>query len=79
MRIQFGTWILSCDYVSYLVDSSLIGAYTTNGYYVIAFDNSEEAQVAYKQILEKGYYDASNNEYSSSNLIKAFGDAEINL
>lgn len=68
MRIQFGTWIWNCDFVSNPGYGNIIGASTGNGYYTIytiAFDTNEEAHAAYKQLLEKGYYDASNNKYSN--------------
>lgn len=65
MRIQFGTWIHSCDFVSNPGNSHIIGASTGNGYYTIAFNTEKEAHEAYKQLLEKGYYDATNNEYSN--------------
>ena len=63
MRIQFGAWIRNCDFVSNHGYGNTLGASTSNGYYTIVFDTNEEDGVAYKQILEKGYYDASNNEY----------------
>lgn len=63
MRIQFGTWIQSCDFVSIIGKS--IQAKTGNGLYTIIFEKKEDADAAYKQLLEKGYYDASNNEYSN--------------
>ena len=65
MRIQFGTWIHSCDFVSNPGNSNLINAKTGNGLYTIVFDSVEEAHLVYKQLLEKGYYDATNNEYSN--------------
>ena len=63
MRIQFGTWIRNCDFVSNPGCGNTIGASTGNGYYTIAFNTNEEAHGAYKKLLEKGYYDASNNAY----------------
>ena len=63
MRIQFGAWIRNCDFVSNPGYGNTLGASTSNGYYTIVFDTNEEAGVAYNQLLEKGYYDASNNEY----------------
>ena len=63
MRIQFGTWIRSCDFVSNPGYGNTLGASTSNGYYTIVFDSNEKADLAYKQLLEKGYYDATNNEY----------------
>ena len=65
MRIQFGTWIQSCDFVSNPGHGNFINASTGNGLYTIVFNTEEEAHLAYKQILEKGYYDATNNEYSN--------------
>lgn len=65
MRIQFGTWIHNCEFVSNPGNSNLINAATRNGLYTIAFDTAEEANKAYKQILTKGYYDATNNIYSN--------------
>lgn len=67
MRIQFGEWIHSCNYCNFVsspVYGYAIDASTTNGYYTIVFDTYEEAYAAYRQLLEKGYYDASNNQYS---------------
>lgn len=65
MRIQFGTWIQSCKFVSNPRYGNLINASTNNGLYTIAFDTEEEAHAAYKQLLEKGYYDATDNQYSN--------------
>lgn len=66
MRIQFGRRIHACDFVSHSANSTLMNAATVkNGLYTIAFDTEEEAEAAYKQILEKGYYDATNNQYSN--------------
>lgn len=65
MRIKFGTWIHNCDFVSNPGNSHIIGASTRNGYYTIVFNTEEEAHDAYNQLLEKGYYDATNNEYSN--------------
>lgn len=65
MRIQFGTWIHSCNFVSNPGYSNSLGASTSNGYYTIVFDTNEEARAAYKQLLEKGYYDATYNQYSN--------------
>lgn len=65
MRIRFGSWIHSCDFVS--VIENIINAGTGNGLYTIVFKTDYDANIAYKQLLEKGYYDASNNEYSNVN------------
>ena len=65
MRIQFGTWIHNCEFVSNPGNSNLINALTKNGIYTIVFDTEQEAFMAYKQILTKGYYDATNNTYSN--------------
>ena len=65
MRIQFGTQIRNCDFVSNPGCGNTIGASTGNGYYTIVFDTNEEAGVAYNQLLEKGYYDATHNQYSN--------------
>lgn len=63
MRIQFGTWIHECRMVSNPGYGKTIGAETKNGYYTINFNTEKEAHIAYKQLLEKGYYDASNSAY----------------
>ena len=63
MRIKFGTWIHSCSFVSNPGNSNIINAATGNGLYTIVFDTEEEAHQVYDQILEKGYYDATCNEY----------------
>lgn len=65
MRIQFGTRIYSCIFVSNPGYSNIINANTKNGLYTIVFSTKEEANKAYKQLLEKGYYDASNEKYSN--------------
>ena len=65
MRIQFGTWIQSCDFVSNPGYGNTLCASTSNGYYTIVFDSNEKAHLAYKQLLEKGYYDATHNQYSN--------------
>lgn len=65
MRIRFGTCIHICYFVSNPGNSNLINASTDNGLYTIVFDTEEEAHKVYQQILEKGYYDATNNEYSN--------------
>jgi len=65
MRIQFGSWIQSCSFVSNPGYGNIIYASTNNGLYTIVFNNKEEAHQAYKQILKKGYYNASNNVYSN--------------
>lgn len=65
MRIQFDTWIHSCAFVSNPGNSNIINAATKNGLYTISFNTKEEAHKAYKQLLEKGYYDASNEVYSN--------------
>lgn len=65
MRIQFGRCIRACKFVSHSANSTLMNAATDNGLYTIAFDTVEEADAAYKQVLEKGYYDATNNQYSN--------------
>lgn len=65
MRIQFGTWIHECKFVSNPGEANLINAATNNGLYTIVFKTKEEAHQVYKQILKKGYYDASYNEYSN--------------
>ena len=65
MRIKFGTWIHSCEFVSNPGYGRTIGASTGNGYYTIVFKTNEEAHEVYKQLLEKGYYDATDKEYSN--------------
>lgn len=65
MRIKFGTWIHTCDFVSNPGYSNLINANTKNGLYTIVFESSKEAFDAYCQLLEKGYYDATHNNYSN--------------
>lgn len=65
MRIQFGTWIHSCTFVSNPGYGNIINACTNNGLYSIRFDTIEEANYAYRQLLEKGYYNASSNWYSN--------------
>ena len=65
MRIQFGTWIHSCTFVSNPGNSNIINAATNNGLYTIKFDTKEEAHKVYRQLLEKGFYDASNEVYNN--------------
>ena len=67
MRIQFGNRIYRCDAVSRIggFNSTYMGASTPNGFYHIKFKKPEEANKAYQQLLEKGYYNATNNEYSN--------------
>ena len=68
MRIQFGTRIQSCKFVSHPDNSCIINASTGNELYTILFNTDTQACFAYKQLLEKGYYDASNNEYSNTKI-----------
>lgn len=65
MRIQFGTWIHECMFVSNPGYGNMINAATSNGLYTIIFDSAEEAHQVYKQILEKGYYDATGDKYQN--------------
>lgn len=65
MRIKFSTWIQECSFVAHLDGERFINADTHNGLYTIVFKNEVDAKKAYIQILERGYYDASNNEYSN--------------
>lgn len=69
MRIQFGNRIYSCDFVTRVggikSESSLINAKTTNGLYTIKFTTPYEADLAFVQLLTKGYYNASDTEYTN--------------
>lgn len=66
MRIKFGTWIQACNFVSYPGETGTsVNAATSNGLYTICFSSEREAQDAYDQLLTRGYYDASDKEYSN--------------
>ena len=64
MRIKFGSWIQSCSFVSN-PGGRMMNASTDNGLYTIIFESEENAEEAYKKILEQGYYDATDCEYSN--------------
>lgn len=67
MRIKFGTWIQACTFVSYPGGTGrTINAATSNGVYTIYFNSEIDAQDAYDRLLIRGYYDASDREYSNN-------------
>jgi len=69
MRIKFANRIYSCDFVTRVgglkSESSLINAKTSNGLYTIKFKTPYEADKAFVLLLTKGYYDASDTEYTN--------------
>lgn len=70
MRIQFGRRIKLCNNVTYSgninKNKCLIIATTCAGsVYSIVIEGESRAKKAYQQLLELGYYDASNDEYSN--------------
>lgn len=62
MRIRVKDCILLCDIVVYSKGNKLISASAQNRIYNILFITPEDAENAYNQLLEKGYYDAYDNE-----------------
>ena len=70
MRIQFGRRIKLCNNVTYSghinKNRYLIIATTCAGsVYSIVIEGESRAKKAYQQLLELGYYDASNDVYSN--------------
>ena len=62
MRIKIDTHIWLCNFVGKTDNDNVIRADVPNGLYTIEFKTNEEAEIAFQQLLENGYYDATNDE-----------------
>jgi hypothetical protein len=65
MRVRFNNSIYSCTKVSHTPESKLLLITTTNGVYTVDMITSKSAELAYYQILTKGYCDFSKYEYQN--------------
>jgi hypothetical protein len=66
MRVKLGKRIYLCTVATYSGNGSTILVLTTsNGVYSVAMGNSKNAKNAHIELLENGYYDFSEFDYSN--------------
>ena len=63
MRVKFGKRIYLCTIATCSGDCMLLT--TNNGFYTVVFESDEAAQHCHTFLLENGYYDFSNCNYSN--------------
>lgn len=65
MRVKLGERIYVCTVATHTKESKLILLTTSNGVYTVIMNSVTEAEICHKSLLENGYYDFSEYEYSN--------------